>query len=471
MIRAIATDFESFRNEARKLLQADVKPEDASWESEETPSLFATTTLPSEIASTNSKTTPKIPASFVERAEVAAENAAPDRFALLYRLLFRISHGERACHLDPLDRDAIRLRTLVREVREEEHRMHAFVRFRPVKTSAIRDQPETWVSWFRPAHPILRRVAPFFARRYPDVCWTIFTPELSAFWDKHELRFGPGANENEMPSPDALDDLFATYYGNIFNPARVNLDAYAKHVPSRIRVQLPEARALPEMIRNSSLQVATLTAERAPPSVMLPQARDLESLAHAAGDCRACPIGKSATQIVFGEGPRDAKIMIVGEQPGDEEDRVGRPFIGPAGKVLDDLLARAGLDRSRIYLTNAVKHFKWAPMPRGKRRMHSRPNAGEIATCHDWLRAEIDAIRPQMILCLGNSAGQSFVGSKLRVARDRGRATATPWAPWWMVSYHPSALLRAPDEAAREKMERELLSDLIQAREHLDSLM
>jgi DNA polymerase len=160
--------------------------------------------------------------------------------------------------------------------------------------------------------------------------------------------------------------------------------------------------------------------------------------------------------------------MIVGEQPGDEEDKRGRPFVGPAGQLLDTLLAEAGIDRTKVYVTNAVKHFKWEP--RGKRRLHVRPTTHEVDACRGWLMAEIAAIRPEMILCLGATAAQSFCGPGFRVKRDRGRPMATPWAAWWMASHHPAAIVRATSEEERVVLREELSSDLRKARGRLLSV-
>lgn len=402
-------------------------------------------------------------AAFVEKAKIACEHSDPTRFALLYRLLWKITHGARGVLDDPLDPDTARLAAMIRDVREEEHRMHAFVRFR--KTTAD-DGQEHWIAWYRPAHAVLERVAPFFARRYPGMRWSILTPTASAHWDGKELRFGEGAPSDHEPAGDELDALFLTYYSSIFNPARTNVPLLHRHIPSRIRAQIPEAAVMTDLARSSSTRVATLTAPRASLSTaLLPEERDLPSLASAICECRACPIGARATQAVFGEGPHDARLVVVGEQPGDEEDVKGRPFVGPAGRLLDEMMGRAKLDRSQLYMTNAVKHFKWEP--RGKRRIHSRPTVHEVDACRGWLLAEIDAIKPAMILCLGATAAQSFCGPKFRVQRDRGKPMTTPWAPWFMATYHPSALLRAPDEAARAEMERDLLADLAAARDQL----
>src|SRR5262245_43875637 len=184
----------------------------------------------------------------------------------------------------------------------------------------------------------------------------------------------------------------------------------------------------------------------------LPKGRTIASLARAAGNCQGCPLYSRATQTVFGEGPGSAAVIFVGEQPGDVEDREGRPFVGPAGRLFDQLLAEAGIDRDEIYVTNAVKHFKWTP--RGKRRLHAKPSSREIMACRPWLEEEIAALAPKMLVCLGATAAQSLLGSKFSITRQRGQPFESPWAAWTMATYHPSALLRAaqyPDGEAIRK--------------------
>jgi DNA polymerase len=182
----------------------------------------------------------------------------------------------------------------------------------------------------------------------------------------------------------------------------------------------------------------------------IPETRSLASLALAAGACKACDLYQRGTQVVFGEGPRSARLMLIGEQPGDQEDRAGKPFVGPSGRLLDRVLAEVGLDRAEVYVTNAVKHFKWEA--HGRRRLHVKPSASEVQACNGWLRAELAAISPTMIVCLGAVAAQAFFGRTFSVTRSRGQILAdTPWVPWWMATYHPSALLRMPDETSRAK--------------------
>jgi uracil-DNA glycosylase len=186
--------------------------------------------------------------------------------------------------------------------------------------------------------------------------------------------------------------------------------------------------------------------------------RSLPALRRAARNCRDCPLWEKATQTVFGEGDAHAKVMLVGEQPGDKEDLEGRPFVGPAGQLLDRALAEAGVDRKRVYVTNAVKHFKWEP--RGKRRLHKTPAQREFEACRQWLEAEILAIKPGVIVCLGATAARSLLGAQFRVTKDRGKFVESTLAPRVFATFHPSAILRAPDPKAREKGFAELVKDL-----------
>ena len=184
----------------------------------------------------------------------------------------------------------------------------------------------------------------------------------------------------------------------------------------------------------------------------------IAGLRAAAARCTACPLYRNATQTVFGEGPERALVMLVGEQPGDAEDIAGHPFVGPAGKLLDRCLAEAGIDRSRTYITNVVKHFKW--VPRGTRRIHSKPGAVEIEACFPWLEAEITVVRPHIIVALGATAAQALFGRAFRVTRDRGRLVPSALAPHALATVHPSALLRAPDEETRRRETLRFVEDL-----------
>ena len=185
---------------------------------------------------------------------------------------------------------------------------------------------------------------------------------------------------------------------------------------------------------------------------------NLAEVRRASRECTACHLYKHATQTVFGEGPKGAPMMLVGEQPGDYEDVAGKPFVGPAGKIMDRALEEAGIDRSQVYVTNAVKHFKWEP--RGKRRIHQKPNSREIAACRPWLEAELRLVKPKLLVCLGATAAQAIFGPSFRVTRERGKVLSSKLAPRVLATVHPSSLLRQPDEESREREYRRFVVDL-----------
>jgi len=201
----------------------------------------------------------------------------------------------------------------------------------------------------------------------------------------------------------------------------------------------------------------------------LPARITLPTLARASTACKGCELYKHATQTVFGEGPKDAHVMFVGEQPGDQEDRQGKPFVGPSGKLFDSILEKVGIDRSKVYVTNAVKHFKFEQ--RGKRRIHSKPSAREVTACKPWLKAEVEVLRPDVIVALGATAAQAMLGSSFKVTQHRGEAIKnTAWAPCVMATVHPSSLLRAPDEAARRAAIAGFEQDLRAVKKQMDAL-
>jgi DNA polymerase len=190
----------------------------------------------------------------------------------------------------------------------------------------------------------------------------------------------------------------------------------------------------------------------------LPARRTLRTLAAAAAKCEGCPLYVNATQTVFGEGPSDAAIVMVGEQPGDAEDTAGQPFVGPAGRLLNGVLEEVGIDRSQVYVTNAVKHFKWTP--RGKRRMHARPGAREVAACHPWLEAELELLKPDVLVCLGATAAQSLLGRSFRLTQHRGEFIESAWAKWTLATLHPSAVLRAKQTDQADEVLADFTADL-----------
>lgn len=195
-------------------------------------------------------------------------------------------------------------------------------------------------------------------------------------------------------------------------------------------------------------------------AALIPSSPTLAVLQQVSKSCKACDLWKLGTQTVFGEGPARARVMFIGEQPGDSEDRAGRPFVGPAGRLLDEALSEVGIDRNEVYVTNVVKHFKWEAAQRGKRRIHKKPRQSEIEACRPWLDAELQVVRPEVLVCLGASAAQALLGKDFRVTRDRGKPMKSDLAPYVLATTHPASILRAPDSAAREQGRRELVRDL-----------
>jgi uracil-DNA glycosylase len=218
------------------------------------------------------------------------------------------------------------------------------------------------------------------------------------------------------------------------------------------------ARALPTVEKG----VATGSA-----ADFIPPRPTLQSLREAARHCKGCHLWTVGTQTVFGEGRATARVVIVGEQPGDQEDKAGRPFVGPAGRLLDDALAEAGISRSDVYVTNAVKHFKWERGEKSKRRIHKKPNDGEIRACRPWLEKELQLLEPEVVICLGATAAQSLLGKTFRVTKSRGQRIKAPFADAVFATVHPSSILRAPDPAAREEARKAFVADLKKVSRHL----
>lgn len=223
-------------------------------------------------------------------------------------------------------------------------------------------------------------------------------------------------------------------------------------------------RDTPRLAEASKFPPRRKPEDPAPPTI------NLDVLRGAVQQCKACDLWKNATQAVLGEGPRGATVMFVGEQPGDREDLAGHPFVGPAGLMLDRALEQAGIDRGEVFVTNVVKHFKWEPAQRGKRRIHKKPRGSEIAACRAWLDAELEAVHPEVLVCLGATAAQALLGKSFSVMRQRGEWVESPLAPYVTATVHPSSLLRAPDEETRHREMGRFIEDLKHVADLIDSL-
>ncbi|RAI61036.1 uracil-DNA glycosylase [Roseicella frigidaeris] len=485
-------DFPAWRAQARCLLAADLPPAAVAWRvAGEAPALFARDRVPETAPLTAS-----VPRRFVEAAETAIRHRDPDRFALLYRLLWRLARGEPGLLQVATDPDILRLSAMVRAVRRDAHKMHAFLRFRCVGTEAPGEAGPAahYVAWFEPDHHILEAETGFFIRRFAGLRWSILTPEASAHWDGETLRMGPGGTRREAPAEDAHEELWRAYYRSVFNPARLKPAAMRAEMPVKYWRNLPEAREIPRLIAEAPQRVAGMLARGAappaarrqrPPSrpvqpMPLPDVAEtmpadlfsrIEDPAAALTALRAELMGRNdlpswtaaSTQPVFGEGPLGAALMFIGEQPGDEEDLAGRPFVGPAGRLFDRAATEAGIDRSAAYVTNAVKHFKFKPT--GRRRLHQSPDAGDITYYRPFLKREIELVAPGLVVSLGATALRALTGKPLAITRVRGEVIEAPEGFRIFPTVHPSYLLRLPDPAGKEREYARFVADLAAARE------
>jgi len=457
------TDFEGWRKAARALRLAGVTPGEVVWAAGGEGELFADGD-PAPAADAPAFTAPR---AFVDLAQEVICHRDPERFNLLYRLLWRLQ-DQPGLIQDITDPDVARAREMAKSVARASHKMKAFVRFRLLPEV----EPETYAAWFEPMHHVVEKTAPFFVRRFAGMRFSILTPEACAHWDGDTLRFTPGVSRDAAPADDLLEDFWRTYYASIFNPARLKVKAMQAEMPKKYWRNLPEARLIPDLIASAAGRTAAMVAQ-APtePSrhaakatkpvrdvVLEDTPTSLEALAAGVDGCRRCPLWKDATQGVPGEGSATARLMFVGEQPGDQEDLAGRPFVGPAGQVFDKALAEAGVPREQTYVTNAVKHFKHEL--RGKKRLHKTPVQSEISACRWWVDHERRLVRPRVIVALGATAALSVFGKATPIAANRGRAIQLPDQAQGVVTYHPSFLLRVPDAEAKGKGFKALVEDL-----------
>jgi len=443
-------DFDAWRDAARGLIAETVPPEDVVWQVGDEPrDLFAGE---AESRAVSPSAGFAVPRAFLDLARSVVLGSDPERFALLYTLLHRLRREPKLVEdkADPLVR---RLDRIAKDVRRDIHKMRAFLRFREVEEAA----GSRFVAWFEPDHHIVRANAAFFVNRFASMRFSILTPEVSLHWDGRTLSEGPGAEKGDAPDGDPTEEVWKTYYASIFNPARVKIGAMLKEMPRKYWKNMPETQLVPGLIAGAQARESGMI-ERARTAVGGNSAIAWEALRDEAMGCTRCPLHLPATQTVFGEGPVDAAMMFVGEQPGDQEDLAGQPFVGPAGDVFDRALIAAGIDRSRTYVTNAVKHFKFEQ--RGKRRIHAKPGTGEIDACRWWIEQEQALVKPAMTVALGATAARSLFGKAMTIGANRGRVLALPNGGAAWITVHPSYLLRLPDEAKRAEEYDRFVADL-----------
>lgn len=452
----------AWREAARRFLNTGTPPEAIIWGDATTQTdLFAAE------ATRAHEGTVTVPKSFLALANRVVWHSDPERFARLYAFLWRLKD---APHLmtDRGDADLARLRQMEKNVRRCQHKMKAFLRFREI--SAPGANRRSFAAWFEPTHHTVEPTAEFFAKRFGDMDWRILTPDVCAAFKDGALSFSDGQAKPDLPD-DASEELWITYFRNIFNPARLKIQAMQSEMPKKYWKNMPEAAFIPQMIAEAPARAKAMAeaAPTLPPRRMAQVQAQLsnatphwdgpaEALPAAISACTRCPLHCNATQAVPGDGPRDAALMIVGEQPGDQEDLTGKPFVGPAGQLFDQLAKQAGLDRSQAYVTNAVKHFKFRAV--GRRRIHQRPSSSEIDHCKWWLEAELAQVKPKLIIAMGATAARAVTGNGDRIKARRGSFETAHSGQPVLITYHPSFLLRLPDPAERIEATEQFIEDL-----------
>ncbi|MCJ8142433.1 UdgX family uracil-DNA binding protein [Ancylobacter sp. A5.8] len=461
VILSPGADAAGFRAAVRALVAEGLPPERVIW-STGAPGLFDAPPMAPHAAPAFS-----LPRAVTELIGLVLCHGDPERHGLLYRLIWRTVKDERALIDNPADPLVHRLMRMAKAVRRDIHKMHAFVRFR---SAGMVQGRERFLAWFEPEHFIVEAVAGFFVKRFPAMDWSILTPHGSLSWDGTSLVIGPPALRPALPEGDGFEEGWLSYYESTFNPARTNTAMMTKEMPKKYWANLPEAKLIPGLVQSAASRVDAMIAREA----SAPRKRDprkaveamseqapgtLEELNRLMRDTP--PFVTGGTRAVLGEGPAGAPLALVGEQPGDQEDVEGRPFVGPAGRLLMKALGEAGLSREQLYLTNAVKHFKY--VQRGKRRLHQSPTSGEVKHYRWWLKQELDFVQPRLVVALGASAALALAGHPVSVTRARG-PMKFEGRPGY-VTTHPSYLLRLPDPAAQNAAYAQFVADLKAAAE------
>ncbi|UYL07240.1 UdgX family uracil-DNA binding protein [Bdellovibrio sp. SKB1291214] len=444
-------NWNQWREKARKQLIDGVSPAEAVW-NDSPQFLFS-------VLERKPLEKPVIPKEFLEIGPLIAAAREPDRWDLLYRLVYRLNHE--TSHLLNIitDSDVKKAMDLVKSVRKDIHKMHAFVRFKKIEI----DGQEGYIAWHKTEHLIMELGTPFFVRRFGDKPWSIFSPDASAHWNLKELTFAEGMPEHEFNHQDEFDEVWKTYYKSIFNPARLNIKMMKQEMSPKYWSSMPETALIHELIREAPERLQKM-AQAPKVRADVPANLSLNGIKDLAKKCKICPWAEYATQTVFGEGNPKAKLMIVGEQPGNEEDLIGHAFIGPAGKILSEALIELGIPRDSVYITNAVKHFKWSPSEDGKARIHKKPSGSDMHACKPWLEAEIAAIKPKVIIALGATAATSILGKLVKINEVRDKViTNNSLAESIVISWHPSAILRAYDQKDANEKLAQLKIDLAKA--------
>lgn len=461
---AFEEGFKGWRNAARVLLAQRIEPSELEWQERgkghNSALLWGQEAIDWQaMAATSPKLVLNVSRRWLEMAEAVAYHRNPEKWQLLYSLIWRLTYENPKLMDLSIDDQVQAFLSMEHKVRRDAHKAKAFVRFRKIET----EEGDVYCAWHEPEHPLLPYVAPFFKDRFSVIKWTILTPDQSVHWDGKDLHWGPGCAQENGPQSDSLEELWGCYYKSIFNPARVKIKAMTAEMPKKYWHSMPETRLIEELLFESDQRVEAMI-RAAPPSAAsyLPEEGDLVSLRAALPGCRACQLCAKATQGVFGIGPSEAKLMLVGEQPGDVEDQSGLPFQGPAGQILNEALAEASIDREMIYLTNSVKAFKHRI--EDKRRVHEKPTPREVGTCKAWLKAELNVVRPDVVVCLGLTAALAVLGQSVRLMDVKSKVLEVGDSWKVIVTHHPAHILRIQDPEEKAQAREELETALKLAR-------
>ncbi len=439
--------FSSWRDKARQLLSQKIHFDHVEWTEDDQGFSFGERWQDIEV-----KVTPNVSREFLELAFQVSAFRDPSTWSLLYRSLYRLVYEEKRLLENPLDQDVMEMEARARLVSRDVHKMKAFVRFKEVQN----EEGTVYMAWHNPDHRIMRLAAPFFKDRFNGMKWVIMTSDETASWDGEELTYSEGVPREKAPTDDTMEDLWKTYYKAIFNPARIKIAAMKKELPVRHWKTLPETELITSLIQDAPQRLEEFyESQRSAGSVKEQNFNTIEELNVSLAQCRACGICEKATAPVPGFGPLNPKIMIIGEQPGNEEDLQGKPFMGPAGEVLNKALESVGIERDGLYLTNAVKGFKY--IPKSNMRWHKGASITELTTCKSWLKKEIEIVKPEMIVCLGRSAALSIVGKMVKIEDTRGKFFESAYAKHTIILPHPAAILR--DREDKEEAFRDFVAD------------
>jgi len=463
-------NFDEWRIKARLLLQKKVRPEDVFWKYHSALTLFdgEPATQPSEKYPTAQQGREfLVPKQFINLAKNVICHESEDSPALLYRLLYRLQQDKTL--LEKIyDIDTATALSRQKAVCHDIHHMHAFLRFKEINSLGDDIVRRCFTAWYEPQHFIIAEAIPFFCRRFSDMDWQILTPKGCAYYLNERLFFGEPIFK-KPENKDQTEELWKTYFSSIFNPARLKVKTMQSHMPKKYWSNLPEAQMIDSLIGNAERRIETMErqpvlqpplfhsrltekhAENLIKTCLKSQAtlESLDELDNGIRSCKRCSLHCSATQAVCGEGPEKASLMIVGEQPGDREDLLGRPFVGPAGQIFEKTIEKVGIQRDEVYITNAVKHFKYEL--KGCKRLHKRADRSEVEHCRWWLMKEIDIVKPKLIVAMGKTALFSLTGLNEPISGMVGKIIETEEKIPVLVTLHPSYLLRIKSEELKKQ--------------------